>query len=253
MNPPFKGAIDKGDVSPALPGDTTKTELLFVHLILRALDMGGCCAAIVPDGVLFGSSRAHLVLSERLIEENHLDGVVSMPSGVFKPYAGVSTAVLFFTRGARTERVWFYDMAGDGFSLDDKRTSGAHNDIPDVVACWQKRQDAAFQAGRAERVNALRVQLAPLKAERLQAQVEINRLTFENVIANEDGTAGRLQAAQQRLAELARRSPRCRRTRSIDAPVLGDQGAGAGPTSMIFQPAATARWMRMRLITSSCR
>jgi len=108
MNPPFKGAVDKGDVSDTLPGDTRKSELLFVHLILRALDMGGRCAVIVPDGVLFGSSRAHVALRKKLIEENRLDGVVSMPGGVFKPYAGVSTAVLLFTRGATTDRIWFY-------------------------------------------------------------------------------------------------------------------------------------------------
>ena len=147
MNPPFKGAVDKGDVSPSLPGDTTKTELLFVHLILRALDMGGRCAVIVPDGVLFGSSKAHVALRKKIIEDNRLDGVVSMPSGVFKPYAGVSTAVLFFTRGAKTESIWFYDMAQDGFSLDDKRLPVSENDIPDVVRCWQKRHDEAFSAG----------------------------------------------------------------------------------------------------------
>ena len=118
MNPPFKGAVDKSDVNPTLPGnETTKTELLFVHLILRALDMGGRCAVIVPDGVLFGSSRAHINLRKKLIEDNRLDGVVSMPGGVFKPYAGVSTAVLLFTKGAKSDKIWFYDMAGDGFSL----------------------------------------------------------------------------------------------------------------------------------------
>ena len=207
MNPPFKGAIDKGDVSPTLPGDTTKTELLFVHLILRALDMGGRCAVIVPDGVLFGSSRAHVALRQRLIEENRLDGVVSMPSGVFKPYAGVSTAVLFFTRGAQTGDIWFYDMAGDGFSLDDKRTPGAQNDIPDVVACWQQRQDPAFRQARQQRLAALQAQAAPLKAERLGLQAGINRLTFEQTIATEsDGPlAAELAAAQAHLAGLEAR------------------------------------------------
>ena len=116
MNPPFKGAVDKGGVHPTLPSDTTKSELLFLHLILRALDMGGRAAVIVPDGVLFGSSRAHVEVRRRIIEENRLDGVVSMPSGVFKPYAGVSTAVLFFTRGAQTKDIWFYGMAADSVS-----------------------------------------------------------------------------------------------------------------------------------------
>jgi type I restriction enzyme M protein len=183
MNPPFKGAVDKGDVSETLPGDTRKSELLFVHLILRALDMGGRCAVIVPDGVLFGSSRAHVALRKKLIEENRLDGVVSMPGGVFKPYAGVSTAVLLFTRGARTGRIWFYDMAHDGFSLDDKRQPIAENDIPDILECWQNRQDPDFQAGRQARLEELKAELAPLKAERLRLQGEINRLTFESVIA----------------------------------------------------------------------
>jgi type I restriction enzyme M protein len=148
MNPPFKGAVDKGDVHPDLPLDTTKSELLFLHLILRALDMGGRAAVIVPDGVLFGSSRAHVEVRKRIIEENRLDGVVSMPSGVFKPYAGVSTAVLFFTRGAQTKDIWFYDMAHDGFSLDDKRVKVEENDLPDVLKCWENRFNKKFLESR---------------------------------------------------------------------------------------------------------
>ncbi len=183
MNPPFKGAVDKGDVSETLPSNTRKSELLFVHLILRALDMGGRCTVIVPDGVLFGSSRAHVELRKKLIEENRLDGVVSMPGGVFKPYAGVSTAVLLFTRGATTERIWFYDMAHDGFSLDDKRQPVTEDDIPDILDCWAKRRDPDFQAGRQARLEGLKTELAPLKAERLRLQAEINRLTFESIIA----------------------------------------------------------------------
>lgn len=188
MNPPFTGAVDKGDVSDTLPGDTRKSELLFVHLILRALDMGGRCAVIVPDGVLFGSSNAHLNLRKKLVEENRLDGVISMPGGVFKPYAGVSTAVLLFTRGATTERIWFYDMAHDGFSLDDKRQPIADNDIPDILACWRNRHNPDFQAERQARIAHLKAELAPLKADRLAHQAEINRLTFESAIANEDLT-----------------------------------------------------------------
>ncbi|MFZ5904307.1 MAG: type I restriction-modification system subunit M [Chloroflexota bacterium] len=184
MNPPFKGAVDKGDVHPDLPSDTTKSELLFLHLILRALDMGGRAAVIVPDGVLFGSSRAHVEVRKRIIEENRLDGVVSMPSGVFKPYAGVSTAVLFFTRGAQTKNIWFYDMAHDGFSLDDKRTKVDENDIPDILDCWKNRLDSTFGAGRTKRISDLRRELTPLKAERLQLQAEINRLTFESALEN---------------------------------------------------------------------
>lgn len=183
MNPPFKGAVDKGDVNPTLPGTTTKTELLFLHLILRVLDMGGRCAVIVPDGVLFGSSKAHVEIRRKLIEENRLDGVVSMPSGVFKPYAGVSTAILLFTRGAATDRIWFYDMEHDGFSLDDKRLPVAENDIPDVLTCWRNRANGQFQADRARRLNELKAQVAPLKARRLQLHADINRVTFESVIS----------------------------------------------------------------------
>ena len=185
MNPPFKGAVDKAEVPPTLPSDTTKSELLFLHLILRVLEMGGRCAVIVPDGVLFGSSRAHVAARKKLIEENRLEGVVSMPGGVFKPYAGVSTAVLFFTRGATTDRIWYYDMAHDGFSLDDKRQPVPDNDIPDILECWRKRHEADFQAKREKRLAELRDQAAPLKAERLKLHADINRLTFEAAIAPE--------------------------------------------------------------------
>ena len=203
MNPPFKGAVDKAGVSDTLPGDTSKSELLFVHLILRALDMGGRCAVIVPDGVLFGSSRAHVALRRKLVEENRLDGVVSMPGGVFKPYAGVSTAVLLFTRGATTERIWFYDMAHDGFSLDDKRQIVPENDIPDILECWRNRHDAGFQAAREARLEGLREQVAPLKAERLRLHGEINRLTFESVVAPDPkGLEKPLGSATAKLAAL---------------------------------------------------
>src|SRR5207302_2023866 len=113
----------ESDVHPSLTRvvKTKKTELLFVALLLRMLKLGGRCAVIVPDGVLFGSSNAHVALRKALVEDNQLEGIVSMPSGVFKPYAGVSTAFLIFTKGGKTERVWFYKMESDGLSLDDKR------------------------------------------------------------------------------------------------------------------------------------
>ena len=213
MNPPFKGAVDKGGVHPTLPSDTTKSELLFLHLILRALDMGGRAAVIVPDGVLFGSSRAHVEVRRRIIEENRLDGVVSMPSGVFKPYAGVSTAVLLFTRGAQTRNIWFYDMAHDGFSLDDKRVKVEENDIPDVLECWTNRLDKKFVESRKRRIEELRTLLAPLKEERRTLQADINRLQFESVIqsvpkvdgetaSRDNEPSGRLADAQVKLANL---------------------------------------------------
>ena len=204
MNPPFKGKVNQGEVSDTLPGDTKSSELLFVHLILRALDMGGRCAVIVPDGVLFGTSRAHIELRKRLIEENRLDGVISMPGGVFKPYAGVSTAVLLFTRGAKTEDIWFYDMAYDGFTLDDKRLPTQENDIPDILECWKNRHDTDFLADKQKRLAELKTQVAPLKVERLKLMAEINRLTFENAIAPEDDehSNGRLESVKSEMTAL---------------------------------------------------
>ena len=115
---------------------TKKTELLFLALFLRMLRVGGRCACIVPDGVLFGSSTAHKAIRKELVEGNRLEAVISMPSGVFKPYAGVSTAVLIFTKTGHggTDKVWFYNMTADGFSLDDKRSPVQSNDIPDIIA-----------------------------------------------------------------------------------------------------------------------
>ena len=137
-NPPFKGSLDYDIVSADLLKvcKTKKTELLFLTLFLRMLKVGGCCACIVPDGVLFGSSKAHKAIREEIVENNRVEAVISMPSGVFKPYAGVSTAILIFTKTGHggTEKVWFYDMKADGKSLDDKRTPVSENDIPDIVA-----------------------------------------------------------------------------------------------------------------------
>jgi len=138
-NPPFKGSIDKTDIHEELRLKTTKTELLFVNRIIDMLQLGGRAGVVVPDGVLFGSSNAHVALRKMLLEECELQGVLSMPSGVFKPYAGVSTAVLFFVKGGKTEHVWYYDMTADGYSLDDKRTKIDDNDIPDVVQRWNAR------------------------------------------------------------------------------------------------------------------
>ncbi len=137
-NPPFKGTIDAETISTSLKAvtNTKKTELLFLALFLRLLKKGGRCACIVPDGVLFGSSKAHQAMRKELIENHTLQAVISMPSGVFKPYAGVSTAVLVFIKTGMggTDKVWFYDMQADGFSLDDKRSEVKENDIPDIIA-----------------------------------------------------------------------------------------------------------------------
>ena len=136
-NPPFKGSLDYDIVSPDLLKicKTKKTELLFVTLFLRMLKIGGRCACIFPDGVLFGSSKAHKSIRKEIVENNRLEAVISMPSGVFKPYAGVSTAILIFTKteAGGTDHVWFYDMQNDGLSLDDKRSPIEENDIPDII------------------------------------------------------------------------------------------------------------------------
>jgi len=148
-NPPFKGSLDNDIVSVDLLKmcKTKKTELLFLALFIKMLRVGGRCACIVPDGVLFGSSNAHKAIRKELIEGNRLEAVISMPSGVFKPYAGVSTGILIFTKTGHggTDKVWFYDMQADGFSLDDKRTAINDNDIPDIIARFHNL------AGEAER------------------------------------------------------------------------------------------------------
>ncbi|HIF9338381.1 TPA: type I restriction-modification system subunit M [Photobacterium damselae] len=146
-NPPFKGSLDEQSVNPKVLSmvKTKKTELLFVALILRMLKLGGRSATIVPDGVLFGSSKAHKDLRQELIDNNQLEAMISLPSGVFKPYAGVSTGILIFTKGGSTDNVLFYDMAADGYSLDDKRNPIKDNDIPDALAKW-KRYSELYQA-----------------------------------------------------------------------------------------------------------
>ena len=155
-NPPFKGSLDYDSVESSLlkTVKTKKTELLFLGLMLRMLKTGGRCAVIVPDGVLFGSSNAHKQIRQEIIENHKLDAVIKMPSGVFKPYAGVSTAVLLFTKtgSGGTDKVWFYDMQADGFSLDDKRSPVEENDIPDILQRFhqmegevkRKRTDKSF-------------------------------------------------------------------------------------------------------------
>ncbi len=147
-NPPFKGSIDKSDINERFSTKTTKTELLFIELMYDLLVTGGRCGVIVPDGVLFGTSNAHISIRKILVDKCKLEGVISMPSGVFKPYAGVSTAVLVFQKGGTTDNlpaegtqagVWFYDMEADGFSLDDKRQKITDNDIPDIIQKWKER------------------------------------------------------------------------------------------------------------------
>ena len=164
-NPPFKGSLDADSVSGDLLKvcKTKKTELLFLTLFIRMLKIGGRCACIVPDGVLFGSSKAHKDIRKEIVENQRLVAVISMPSGVFKPYAGVSTAILIFTKTEHggTDNVWFYDMTADGFSLDDKRSPVADNDTPDIIQRFKnldkeldrKRTDKSFMVPKKEIVD----------------------------------------------------------------------------------------------------
>jgi type I restriction enzyme M protein len=161
-NPPFKGSLDYDGVDSSLLTmvKTKKTELLFLALMLRIMKKGGRAAVIVPDGVLFGGSNAHKQIRKELIDNQKLDAIISMPSGVFKPYAGVSTAILVFTKtdGGGTDNVWFYDMQADGYSLDDKRNEVKENDIPDILTRWEswdteakrKRTDTSFLVPKSE-------------------------------------------------------------------------------------------------------
>ncbi len=144
-NPPFKGSIDESDLSDTFTINSKKTELLYLELMFNLLNQGGRCAVIVPDGVLFGNSKAHKNIRKIIVEECRLDAVISMPSGVFKPYAGVSTGILVFTKGEPTEKVWFYDMQADGFTLDDKRTKiDGKGDIPDIIEKFKKREKEKY-------------------------------------------------------------------------------------------------------------
>jgi type I restriction enzyme M protein len=161
-NPPFKGSLDYDAVETSLLKivETKKTELLFLALMLRMLKTGGRCAVIIPDGVLFGSSNAHKQIRKEIIEKNKLEAIISMPSGVFKPYAGVSTAIMIFTKtnNGGTDNVWFYDMQADGYSLDDKRAEVKDNDISDIIKRYhslkaenkRKRTDKSFMVPFAE-------------------------------------------------------------------------------------------------------
>jgi type I restriction enzyme M protein len=142
-NPPFAGSIDKSDINDSFKLDTSKTELLFLELFYNLLRVGGKASVIVPNGVLFGSSNAHIQARKLLLEKSQLEAVISMPSGVFQPYSGVGTAVLVFTKGGKTENVWFYEMLKDGYSLDQKRDFiDGKGDIPDIICKFEKRVEA---------------------------------------------------------------------------------------------------------------
>ena len=204
-NPPFAGSVDKTDIASSLTAvtNTTKTELLFLSLFVRMLQLGGRCASIVPDGVLFGGSTAHKAIRQEIVDHQRLQAVISMPSGVFQPYSGVSTAILVFTKtdNGGTDHVWFYDMTADGFSLDQKRTEVKENDIPDVVARFHNpdgekartRKDKSFLVPVEEiRQNGYDLSINKHKeVEREEVHYEAPEVIFGEI----EGLVGNIQSA----------------------------------------------------------
>ncbi len=181
-NPPFKGSLDYDSVESSVlqTVKTKKTELLFLGLMLRMLKTGGRCAVIIPDGVLFGSSNAHKQIRQEIIQHHKLEAVISMPSGVFKPYAGVSTAVLLFTKTGTggTDKVWFYDMKADGYSLDDKRAPIEANDLPDIIARFHQLES---EDGRARTDQSFLVPVAEIQTN--DWDLSINR--YKEIVYDE--------------------------------------------------------------------
>ena len=197
-NPPFKGSLDYDSVESSLlkTVKTKKTELLFLALMLRMLKIGGRCAVIIPDGVLFGGSNAHKQLRETLLSKHKLEAIISMPSGVFKPYAGVSTAIVIFTKtnNGGTDKVWFYDMKADGYSLDDKRSPITNNDIPDIVSRFAQRD---LEQDRARTEQSFLVPLDEIEAN--DWDLSINR--YKEIVYEEVGyeAPGKIIADIERL------------------------------------------------------
>ncbi len=192
-NPPFKGSLDSEGVASSLKRKVTtkKTELLFLMLMERMLKIGGRAAVIVPDGVLFGSSNAHKKVRKALIEDNQLEGVISLPSGVFKPYAGVSTAILIFSKGGKTENVFFYDVQADGFSLDDKRNEIKENDLPSLVKEWKNWNGGTSSTSSFEDRKSKAFYVPRTELEENAFDLSISRYkehTYEEVVYDEPQT-----------------------------------------------------------------
>ena len=212
-NPPFSGSLDNDAVAKSLLAitKTKKTELLFMSLFVRMLKLGGRCASIVPDGVLFGSSAAHKAIRKEIVDNQRLQAVISMPSGVFKPYAGVSTAILIFTKtdNGGTDKVWFYEMHADGFSLDDKRQPVAENDIPDVIARYH---NLAGEADRTRKEQSFMVPVEDIRAndydlsfnkykevERIVVEHEDPKVILDRIVKLEEEIQASLQALRSTL------------------------------------------------------
>jgi len=178
-NPPFTGNIDKGDINEGLKLPTTKTELLFVERIFNMLKMGGTAAVIVPSGVIQNSGKAFEALRKLIIEKAELKAVIAVPSGAFKPYAGVSTAILIFTKGGETNNVWFYDMQADGYSLDDKRNKIAESDLPDIVEKYHQRTSAKSAGDRKQK------HFSVPKKEIVENKYDLNLSTYKEEVYEE--------------------------------------------------------------------
>jgi len=179
-NPPFTGNIDKGDINEGLKLPTTKTELLFVERIFNMLKMGGTAAVIVPSGVIQNSGKAFEAVRKLIIEKAELKAVIAVPSGAFKPYAGVSTAILIFTKGGETNKVWFYDMQADGYTLDDKRNKIAESDLPDIVKRYKER--VTLSAAEGDR--KLKYFMVP-KKEITENNYDLNLSTYKEEVYEE--------------------------------------------------------------------
>lgn len=201
-NPPFAGSLDYDAVSKSLLAitKTKKTELLFMALFVRMLRIGGRCASIVPDGVLFGTSTGHLAIRKEIVDNQKLTAVISMPSGVFKPYAGVSTAILVFTKtnAGGTDKVWFYDMKADGFSLDDKRNPVADNDIPDIVSRFHK---IAAEEGRTRKDQSFLVPVEEIREKGYDLSInKYKEIEREKVVyESSDVIVGRIASLEEEI------------------------------------------------------
>ena len=201
-NPPFAGSLDYDAVSKSLLAitKTKKTELLFMALFVRMLQMGGRCASIVPDGVLFGTSTGHLAIRKEIVDKQKLTAVISMPSGVFKPYAGVSTAILVFTKtnAGGTDKVWFYDMKADGFSLDDKRNPIADNDIPDII---NRFHNLAGEEGRTRKEQSFLVPVEEIREKGYDLSInKYKEIEREKVVyESSDVIVGRIAELEEEI------------------------------------------------------
>lgn len=214
-NPPFTGSLDRESVSKSLRVmvNSNKTELLFLALFVRMLESGGRCASIVPDGVLFSTSNAHKTIRKELVDNQRLQAVISMPAGVFQPYSPVSTAILIFTKtgAGGTDKVWFYDMKADGFTLDQRRTECAENDIPDIIERWQhldaeenrSRRDQSFLVPVEEiRENDYDLTINKYKeVERVKVEYEAPEVIMQRILDRQDSITEKLNHINEILGQ----------------------------------------------------